>query len=57
MPQRLRETYTWKMKFRIKQTGHTARLVLNGTNLGDFATGLPPPLVRPAAERHVPDRA
>ncbi len=39
MPQHLRETYTWKMKFKIKQTGHTARFVLNGTHLGDFATG------------------
>lgn len=39
MPQRLREAYTWKMKFKIKQRNHTARFVLNGTHLGDFATG------------------
>ena len=39
MPQRLRETYDWKMKFRFRNTGYKMRLVLNGTDLGDYATG------------------
>ena len=39
MPQRLRETYDWKMKFRFRVGGYKMRLVLNDTELGDYATG------------------